>query len=111
MHCMRAARFIVLCWYWCCWEYILYVVCFFRSLFRQRYRNGLAVKRGKAFADEKFGVYDTKNGVRLIWQCSFHNSSKQHQQNDRIVFVCSARCLTKISHALYIYKQFVFFVA
>lgn len=33
----------------------LYGVCWvFFPIFRQRYRNGLALKRGKAFADEKF---------------------------------------------------------
>lgn len=46
----------------------------------------------KSICWRKVRVYDTKNGVRLIWQCSFHNSTNIN--SNRIVFVYSARCLT-----------------
>lgn len=46
----------------------------------------------KSICWRKVCVYDTKNGVRLIWQCSFHNSTNINSNS--IVFVYSARCLT-----------------
>lgn len=56
MYMPFALRYVRVCLSVCVCVYVrTSVLCWvFFPIFRQRYRNGLALKRGKAFADEKF---------------------------------------------------------